>query len=932
MALLAPALKGGGAERMMVHLARGFAENGFRTDLVLHRAEGPYLKHVAPDVRLIDLRADGHATAVTALAEYIRQEQPVALLSGLVATSSSAIAARRLAGADTRLVVREATVAQTRRLEKIRRQYGEADAVVATSHAVADLLVETASLPRERIEVIYNPTIPPDLACRLEDPPAHPWFGVGKPPVVLGVGSLRAPKNFADLIHAMVRVRRERRARLVILGEGKERAKLALLALELGLGGEVSLRGFVDNPYAYMARAEVLVLPSLWEGCPNVLVEAMACGTPVVATACPGGSAEILGHGKYGHLVPVGDRLALADAIIDVLDGNGREVQASWLRQFTIPYAARRYLEVLGLTPRRRMLFISDSIRGGVAISTLTRMQAFRELGVECEKLLLNPPPAGQHTFSGFTTWVARKAEDVVSLVQSRPYAVVSVINSPKTLGDLLSSGYRGNLLYEVRGRSGPALRACSELPLSQLQAVIVPSAYVAGLVKKAMSKGQGFCPVRVVPHAVDTRLFTPVRHAQSPVKGLPPVRPDTPVVLWVGRLGTAKNWLELLEVARILVLGGIRVTFWVLVNLDASPEGTGQAFETAVRQMGLEQHLHLIPYVPNARMPAVYDTARRSGGLVLSTSTNEGLQRSLLEGMACGCAVVSSAVGGNVELIGDGHNGRLYPPGQPRLAADAVMALLADHGRRQALASAGLELVRRRYTPRQHAKSFLAAANGVHPDGDGLPPSTAWYDAGYAMAWQDGERVPVWPDLSGNGHHAEQPDPRLQPVLSRSGPNGRPVLRFRSDYLRGQLVPGRRMWMVFAVWRLAEGSEHRYGKIFDGLRVDCGLEWKSTPPAGVRLTGPRGAAYNRPPVTELVVNTCVIGPETRLYENGRSRVVAAVHTPGLDGLTIGAGWTGARKFTGDLAEVIVYDRHLQEAERVAVERYLGDKYGIARA
>lgn len=110
-------------------------------------------------------------------------------------------------------------------------------------------------------------------------------------------------KNYTTLIKAFALVKKEVDARLVILGDGEERKKLELLVNELGINDSVSMPGFVDNPYAYMSRADVFVLPSLWEGFPNVLVEAMACNTPVIATDCPGGSAEILDNGKWGVLV-----------------------------------------------------------------------------------------------------------------------------------------------------------------------------------------------------------------------------------------------------------------------------------------------------------------------------------------------------------------------------------------------------------------------------------------------------------------------------------------------------------------------------------------------------------------------------------------------------------------------------------------------------
>ena len=156
--------------------------------------------------------------------------------------------------------------------------------------------------------------------CGRAEPFDHPWFAPGAPPVILGAGRLTEQKDFPTLIRAFALVRKKHPARLMILGEGEERSKLETLVQELGLEKEVSLPGFVDNPYKYMKRAAVFVLSSRWEGFPNVLVEAMALGTPVVSTDCPNGPAEILENGKWGELVPVGETQSLASAVLRTLD------------------------------------------------------------------------------------------------------------------------------------------------------------------------------------------------------------------------------------------------------------------------------------------------------------------------------------------------------------------------------------------------------------------------------------------------------------------------------------------------------------------------------------------------------------------------------------------------------------------------------------
>jgi glycosyltransferase involved in cell wall biosynthesis len=159
----------------------------------------------------------------------------------------------------------------------------------------------------------------------------HPWFERGQPPVILGVGRLSPQKGFATLIRAFSQVRQTRLARLLILGEGRERPMLEALVRELGLEQDVKLPGFTTNPYPYMSQASLFVLSSRWEGLPGVLIEALYCGTPVISTDCPSGPREILKGGLYGQLVPVDDVGALAPAIEMALAGKApHPPQESW--------------------------------------------------------------------------------------------------------------------------------------------------------------------------------------------------------------------------------------------------------------------------------------------------------------------------------------------------------------------------------------------------------------------------------------------------------------------------------------------------------------------------------------------------------------------------------------------------------------------------
>lgn len=358
VAIFLPSLGGGGAERVMFYLARGFVERGYEVDLVLVKREGAYLSEVPENVNVVDLKARRILTSLPALVRYLRRAQPVAVLSALDHSNIAALWARKLARVNVRVVVSihnvfidmKYSTYRDRLIPYIARWcYGWADGVVAVSRGVADNVSKTMGLPRERIRVIYNPVVVPELFELAREPVDHPWFHTNEPPVVLSVGRLAAAKDYPTLFRALSVVIRTRPVRLVVLGEGEERARLEALVRDLGLEDSVSLPGFVKNPHAYMSKAAVFVLSSAWEGLGNVLIEAMVCGTRVVSTDCPSGPAEILENGRWGQLVPVGDVDALAAAMIAALDNPNPENVVRRAMDFTADQAVSEYLAVLGL-------------------------------------------------------------------------------------------------------------------------------------------------------------------------------------------------------------------------------------------------------------------------------------------------------------------------------------------------------------------------------------------------------------------------------------------------------------------------------------------------------------------------------------------------------------------------------------------------------
>ena len=353
-------LSGGGAERIMVNLMHSFVQLGLKIDLVLNtKTKSPYLSMVPPEVRILELKL-GVRKGIPKLISYLRQEQPQALLSSLHFNTDIAVLAKVLSGVSTKVVVREANHLSRKarnssnlqeRLVPLatRLTYPWADGIVAVSNGVAKDLAQITGLPRSRITVIYNPTITPELFNKSQEPLDHPWFQPSEPPVILAVGRLEPQKDFPTLIRAFAKVRKKQSARLMILGSGQEQARLERIVQELNLEKDVAMPGFIKNPYNYMKQAAVFVLSSAWEGLPNALIEAMALSTPVVATNCPSGPEEILDRGKYGMLVPVGDKDKMAEAILSTLSGNYQPVDSNWMQQFTLETAVEKYLDVLDI-------------------------------------------------------------------------------------------------------------------------------------------------------------------------------------------------------------------------------------------------------------------------------------------------------------------------------------------------------------------------------------------------------------------------------------------------------------------------------------------------------------------------------------------------------------------------------------------------------
>lgn len=363
MVLVLPSLSGGGAERVFVTLANEFKEKVRRVDLIIVTScELRYVDEIDSAVNVIYLKKNRTLQGVRPLIRYFRTEKPKVVLCAighcvLVTYISLLLSLRRKR---TKIFVR---VTQSLAADK-RTMFGQkftflyfakklvyrnVNGVVCLTSEMANTIQQKYKLGK-RVEIIANPVLTKKLISDsyqcMEKP--LPWHDNAYSSLVLSVGRLTYQKDYPTLLHAFSVVRKDHNIKLVILGEGEKRDELETLANELGIIDHIWLPGFVSNPFPYFRKASVFVLSSKWEGLPNVLIQAMACGSPVIASDCPTGPSDILKGGRYGKLVPVGDVGAFANAIQEIVSRNrlnSRASAAPHLDRYNAELIANRYLE-----------------------------------------------------------------------------------------------------------------------------------------------------------------------------------------------------------------------------------------------------------------------------------------------------------------------------------------------------------------------------------------------------------------------------------------------------------------------------------------------------------------------------------------------------------------------------------------------------------
>ena len=399
ISILTPSLAGQGAERKALYTAAGLIERGYEVDFLLQRLVCHYPDEVPDRARIFfqSRRTDertrrnlermstvphplvserrpwrvrcpriGLASRLNRkqlpllastrlpqwaaeVATYLDRERPDALLAENVLAAVAARMALHLARCPARVVAVLHEPLKTGRLRyRAQHAYPHADAVVGVSHEVSTEFEKIPGVERDRVHTIYNPVVSAHLMRGARQPANHPWMDGSGAPVILAVGKLIRRKDFSTLLDAFARLLAQRSARLIVLGQGRLRPNLLSLSRKLGIAEHVDFPGFMENPYAFLARADLFVLSSRNEALGNVLIEALACGCPVVSTDCDFGPREILEGGRYGALVPVGDPAALSAAMARTLDDPlPRDVLRERASFFDVESAVEQYEKLL---------------------------------------------------------------------------------------------------------------------------------------------------------------------------------------------------------------------------------------------------------------------------------------------------------------------------------------------------------------------------------------------------------------------------------------------------------------------------------------------------------------------------------------------------------------------------------------------------------
>ncbi len=726
LVIFLPALAGGGAERSHINMATAFADAGYDLTFLLYRRQGALQSLLPPSVRVITL---GHARSLgnfLPFVKFLRRERPDYLVSNLGHSNIIAIWAAMLARTSTKIIVSEHSVFTLDCAEKpiwdwrykilpllYRLFLKRADAIIAVSGGVADTLAVACGLPRTRITVIHNPVISHDFIRKYEETVVHPWLEPNQPPVFLGVGRYIPSKDFGALIAAFSIVAQQRQARLILLGDGPLQPQLEALVKSAGITDRVSMPGYQLNPLPFMRRAAALVLTSRHEGFGNVLVEAMACGTQIISTDCPYGPREILANGQYGRMVPVGDRQALVQAMLDVLEKPAPDSTAArhYATTFNVPNAIQSYGHLLnslehpaGATSAesaRNVIMVgqfpenSALIKGGVQASTYglaraLQLQPHLARSLDVLALPLKPQTSATH----------RVIDGITANFLSAPYKFLasSIVHLPNTMRLIRS---RPTPVVHVHGTGLfqailCALARLKRIPLVwTLHGITEKENFMQWQAHPSLINGARYLLYRFLERGMlrltpDIIVDTPyVRHEVPPTQNRVHIIPqgifmdeltsertkprDPYLVLSLGVMAPRKGHHHLIE-SFALLRQRVPQARLVIAGALAIPE-YARLLEQTAQKLGISDAVAIRVNLPRSE---ILDLLGRASIFALhSEEESQGI--ALCEAMAVGLPIVATRIGGIPFVVDENNNGFLTSFGDIARFADAMARLLTD-------------------------------------------------------------------------------------------------------------------------------------------------------------------------------------------------------------------------------------------------------------
>lgn len=560
------------------------------------------------------------------------------------------------------------------------------DAVVALCEDMSTELKNEFHILADKLTVIYNPIDATNVRTKAAE--FNPFDGTAARPVIVSAGRLEYQKGFDILLEAF-RIALDtygsefERARLVILGRGRELRKLKALALSLGLSERVNFVDWTPNPYPYLKNADVFVLPSRYEGFPNVLIEALACGAKVVSTNCPTGPAEILGRDeRFGWLAETDDPHSLAAKIVEALHSPPKKSDDA-LDRFSLERIVAQYESLLSAVVRPKVAFFTSDLGSGGSQRVLSTFARYlKHLGVSATVIALRGGPykeyldtAGVHC----TVLDVRRARASVVevhqvLKELRPDVVVAslvqdalVITTLKRLGLL-----KAKFVYR------PSNQVERIFPKGFWKMVGALTFRTADLVifqtERMREKAEMIFPVLrrksfVLPNPVDFDYVIKMSEEFNPFSGTE----DTVKIVSVGRLTFQKGFDVLLRAfARVRA----KIQNAVLFVLGDGEERMN--LENLANELGVRDFVRFVGWVNNP-----YPYYRHADVFVLA-SRYEGTPNALLEALACGAKVVATdCPTGPREIIGSGERcGWLAPVDDDQALAEKILQALSSQGK----------------------------------------------------------------------------------------------------------------------------------------------------------------------------------------------------------------------------------------------------------